>query len=200
MKTFKFLAIFSIFALLLSSCLTTEYKEYTWVLTGEKSGTLTIKYYNIMSDTDPESEDATDVQITTDYNEMMDSYINGTSLTDEYPNALSVDKRLYEENGVLCGEVVVKFDDLSQVKVYQYDSKCPMMFSLQSLSSETFDSSNGEQGPDYFSAVIWKPGMKTLTLKTSVADPAEDGNYSLLGKWKNPDAPVKKAPKGLGMD
>ena len=43
-------------ALLISGCLTVEKKEYTFEFTGKNSGTLTIKYINIMSSMDDEED------------------------------------------------------------------------------------------------------------------------------------------------
>ena len=46
-----------ILGLVMSSCLTTEKKEYVFKFTGTNSGTLTIRYINLMSS----SDDSTDI-------------------------------------------------------------------------------------------------------------------------------------------
>ena len=56
---------------------------------------------------------------------------------------------MFEENGELCAEIIIDFDDLKAVGLFQYDSKGPYMFNVGSfLDSETYLKSNGEFGGD----------------------------------------------------
>lgn len=160
---------FVLLAFLVSSCLTVEKKEYTFELTGKNSGILTIKYINIMSIKD----DTTDVS-EADFEELINTYYKGDQLEKDYPDVVNIEKRLYEENGVLCGEVTIEFTDLVTARLYQLNKKDPIMFSVQSTyDSETFLESNGEYGGEIMPVVFWPPKEKFLRLITSVMQPDE---------------------------
>jgi hypothetical protein len=176
-KPIFYLAILALIAF--SSCLTIEKKTYTFELKDNDSGTLTIKYYNIMSMKD----DTTDVS-EVDFEELIDSYIEGNSIEQDYEDAIIRSKRLYEEDGVLCGEVIIDFTSLRSVGLYQYDTKCPYMFNLGSfLESETFLNSNGEYGGDIMPVVFWPRTLKSLTVTTYVNSP-DESTVSLLDEYR----------------
>lgn len=183
-KSFIALPIVALILLFISGCLTCEKKEYTYALTGNNSGTLTIKYINIMSSMD----DSTDVS-EEDFMSLVNDYYTGTTVEDLYPGSLLKDKRLFEEEGVLCGEIVLEFSDLTQAKLYRHKGKGSYMYPLNcnSLESETYDSGNGEYGGDVMPVVFWEQGLKTLTMTTYVTYPDET-TISLLDKyneWKS---------------
>jgi hypothetical protein len=169
------------FAITVAGCLTVEKKEYVFEITGKNSGKLTIKYVNIMSLNDSLPGDAAEA----DYQQLMDDYILGTTIEDAYPTATNIQKRLYEENGQLNGEVTMEFTDLSQVKLYQYDKKSPIMFSVaQTQDSEGYITSNGTYGSDdYMKVVFWPKKTKMMTVTTSVDEPGED-SYSLVYQYR----------------
>ena len=104
MTKLKVLFVFLLSAFIFSGCLTVEKKEYVFKLTGKTSGTLTIKYINIISN----NEDDKDVS-EQDFQELINDYFNGSSIDEYYPSAKNIEKRLYEENGVLCMEVTMNF-------------------------------------------------------------------------------------------
>ncbi len=163
----------------LSSCLTVEKKEYTFELKDNNTGTLTIKYINIMS----MIEDTADVS-QQDFDELIASYIEGNEIELEYQNAQVRSKRLFEEDGQLCGEVIIDFNDLASVGLFQYDGKSPFMFNVGSfLDSETFLSSNGDFGGDIMPVVFWSRSTKSLKLTTYVTDPDET-TFSLLEEYQ----------------
>ncbi|HPM93481.1 MAG TPA: hypothetical protein PKZ74_11800 [Bacteroidales bacterium] len=166
--------------LFLSGCLTCEKKEYTFQFTGKDSGRLTIKYINILSTMD----DTIDVS-EEDFASLMTDYIEGSEIENEFPDATVVDKRLFEENGVLCGEIVLEFSNLTACHLYQHKGKGPIMYCLgcYSIDSEYYGSSNGEYGNDIMPVVFWEDGLKTLTLTTDVTTPDET-TVSLLDRWK----------------
>ena len=94
-------------------------------------------------------------------------------------------KRLFEEDGVLCGEVIIDFDKLSAVGLYQYDNKSPYMFNVGTfLDSETYLKSNGEFGGDIMPVVFWPKSLKTFSLTTFINEPDET-TISLLGEYNN---------------
>lgn len=182
MRKFKLLFLSIPVLLFLSGCLTVEKKEYTFQMKDNNSGTLTIKFVNIMSMKD----DALDVS-QGDFEELVTNYIEGTEIEKDYEKAMVRSKRLYEENGVLCGEVIIDFDNLASVGLYQYDSKSPLMFNVGSfLDSETYLTSNGEFGGEVMPVVFWAKSLKTLTLTTYITDPDETtvGLLTEYREWK----------------
>jgi len=179
-KSFFILPLLAFILFFVSGCLTCEKKEYTFTLTGNNSGTLTIKYYNLMSSMD-DSLDVSDE----DFMSLINDYYTGTSVEDEFPGTTLVEKRLYEEDGVLCGKIILEFSDLSQVKLYRHKGKGNFMYPLNcgSLDSETFDGGNGEYGGDRMPVVFWEQGMKTLKMTTIVTTPDET-TLSLLDEYR----------------
>jgi hypothetical protein len=170
--------------LCLSSCLTCEKKEYTFEFTGKDSGRLTIKYINIMSTMD----DTVDVS-EEDFSSLISDYYEGTEIENEFPNAVVVSKRLFEENGVLCAEIVMDFADLATGHLYQHKGKGPIMYCLScySIDSEYFSESNGEYGGDVMPVVFWENNLKKLDLTTDVTYPDET-TLSLLDRYNEWDA------------
>lgn len=180
MKNMKSFFPIVLISLLLSGCLTVEKKEYSFQLKDNDSGTLTIKFINIMSMKD----DALDVS-QSDFEELIANYIEGSELEMDYEKALVRSKRLFEENGILCGEVIIDFDDLASVGLFQYDSKSPLMFNVGSfLDSETYLKSNGEYGGEVMPVVFWPKSLKTLTLTTYITDPDET-TVGLMNEYNN---------------
>ena len=182
MKNITSPTLLILLALLFTGCLTVEKKEYTFQLKDNNSGTLTIKFINIMSMKD----DALDVS-QGDFEELITNYIEGNEIEVDYEKALVRSKRLFEENGTLCGEVIIDFDNLASVGLYQYDSKSPLMFNVGSfLDSETYLNSNGEFGGEVMPVVFWPKSLKTLTLSTYITDPDETtvGLLTEYHEWK----------------
>jgi len=177
LSTILFLIILSVS---LSSCLTVEKKVYTFELKDSNSGTLTVKYINILSMKD----DTTDIS-DTDFEELISGYIEGGQIEEDYADAVVRSKRLFEEDGVLCGEVIIDFKNLRSVGLFQYDNKSPFMFNIGSfLESETFLNSNGEYGGDIMPVVFWPKSFKTFNLTTYVTSPDET-TISLLENYKS---------------
>lgn len=182
MKRFSVLFAFVLGTLFLSGCLTVEKKEYTFELKDNNSGTLTIRFINIMSMKDDTMNVSSD-----DFNELLTGYLNGNEIEMDYQNATIRSKRLYEEDGKLCGEVIIDYNDLAAVGLYQYDSKCPYMFNVGSfLESETYQNSNGDFGGDIMPVVFWPKTLNSLTLTSYVTEP-DESTVSLLDayhKWQ----------------
>lgn len=174
------IASLAIIVLFLTSCLTVEKKEYTFQMEDENSGTLTIKFINILSMKD----DTTDVS-ESDFEELVTSYIDGNEIEDDFNRAIIRGKRLFEEDGVLCGEVILDFYDLASVGLFRYDEKSPFMFNVGSfLDSESFLKSNGEYGGDVMPVVFWHESKTTFELTTYITSPNET-TVSLLNEYKN---------------
>lgn len=179
MRRIILLMSIGVVAMFLSSCLTVEKKQYTFELNGKGAGKLTIKYINIMSNVD--SAGYTEVK---DFEELLTSYVIGTKVEDAYPDAKVSGKRLFEENGVLCGEVIVDFPTLEAGRLYQFDSKSPVMFYTSSVDGETFVESNGTYGGEKMPVVMFATKMKTLTITTSISKPSDESYVSLLDEYK----------------
>lgn len=178
MKNIKSFILLFLIVFITSGCLTVEKKEYSFQLKDNNSGTLTIKFYNVMSMKD----DALDVS-QSDFEELVTNYIEGNEIEMDYEKAIVRSKRLFEEDGILNGEVIIDFNDLTSVGLYQYDSKSPLMFNVGSfLDSETYLKSNGEYGGEVMPVVFWPKSLKRLTLTTYITDPDET-TVSLLGEY-----------------
>lgn len=120
-----------------------------------------------------------------DFEELVTNYIEGNEIEMDYEEAIIRSKRLFEEDGKLCGEVIVDFESLKSVGLYQYDSKSPLMFNLSSfLDSESYLKSNGEYGGEVMPVVFWPKSLKTLTLTTYITDPDET-TISLLSNYQS---------------
>lgn len=164
----------------LPGCLTVEKKKYHFELTGKNSGVLTITYYNIMSIKDNE----TDVS-EKDFEELISSYLEGDMLKDDFPGIADVHKRLYEEDGVLCGEVIMEFDNLASARLFKYNKKSPYMFSFKALSeNENFESGNCQYGGDIMPVAFWPGNKKNLRITTSVTVP-DKTTVSLIEEFRN---------------
>ncbi len=177
------IASFILLLFMIGGCLTVEQKEYEFELLGNNSGKLTIRYINIMSDSDLSEADHA-----ADFKELIDSYLNGTKIEEEFVHATLISKRLYEKEGMLCGEVVLMFHDLAGAKLYQYEDNTPLMFALTTKAvTEEYIDSNGKFGGEYMPVVFWNSNSKVLRLRTALTKP-EDSAFSLIGhyrEWKN---------------
>ncbi len=178
-KLIRFLILILV-PLSIAGCLTCERKEYVFQLTGEKSGRLTIKYVNIFSSL----IDSTG-ELSADYDEMMNLWMNGEKLERDFPLATRFKKRIFEENGTLCGEVSMEFDDLSKVHLYRYMNRGPFMFSMSGVNDdgENFFQSNGEFGGEKMPLVFWPEDARTLRFSTKIATP-DTSCVSMLQQWE----------------
>lgn len=178
MKTTFFYTFFIVLIFGLSSCLTVEKKIYTFEFTGKNSGKLTIKYVNLMSMSSMETDENGNIvdNSLADFESLINDYLLGNTIENNYPNAKNIQKRLFIENNVLCGEVTMEFTSLSDVRLYQFDKKGPICFSIcNTIDGEVYVSSNGTFGDaDFMNVVFWKPGTKKLIVETVVNEPSED--------------------------
>jgi len=179
-KVFRFFLLILV-PIGIAGCLTCEKKEYVFQLTGENSGKLTIKYVNIFSSL----IDSTG-EITADYEELADLWYNGEKVEMDFPQAKKFRKRLFEENGTLCGEVTMEFDDLSKVNLYRFMNKGPYMFSMTGVNDdgENFAQSNGDFGGDKMPVIFWPEDQQTLRFTTKIAEP-DSTCVSMLKLWKD---------------
>jgi hypothetical protein len=146
-----------------SGCLTVETKEYRFNLNADgDSGQGTITFKNILS----QGSDSADTA--KDFSEMIDDYLHGKNFDTSYPNISGIKKRLFECDGKLCGEISFTFSHLSDINLYRYDSKSPVMYFFD-LISETYSASNGTYGGKVMPVMFWKDTARYLSLTTTVA-------------------------------
>lgn len=166
MKTIFRLLSLAIALMFLSSCLTTEYKEYNVQLKKDGSGTGTIKYYNIVSQDDESADVSAD-----DFNELLDTWINGQQFETDNPGLVITEKKLFEENGVLCGMVSFTFSKVSDLGIIEMgDCDCAPILFIMTDMNETYAESNGEYLEENTKkpVVKWKAGTKDLHMKMTV--------------------------------
>ena len=175
---FQFIAVLAM-ALLITSCLTVEKKEYTFQFTGINSGRLTIRYINIYSTSVDSSS-----QVENDYKDLQSNYIAGEKVELDYPSATNVKKRLFEEDGKLCAEVTMDFPDLAAARLYQYDKKSPILFCVSTaFDTETYLESNGRYGGEFMPVVFFDGESTVLKVTTRISVP-DSLSLSLLPEWK----------------
>ncbi len=187
-KKVLYFILFLIVGLSLSGCLTCERKEYTFQLTGVNSGKLTIKYVNIFSSL----IDSTG-ELSSDYDEMVNLWLKGEKLEKDFPHAINFKKRLFAEDGVLCGEVIMEFDDLSKVSLYRFQDTGPYMFSLSGVNDdgETFLQTNGEFGGEKMPVIFWNEDVQSLRFSTKIAEP-DTSCVSMLQQWETKQEAYQK--------
>jgi hypothetical protein len=164
---------------LLTGCLTVETKEYRITLKNGISGEATIKFINILS----ESDDTTNIT-KEDFQQLINMYLAGEKLEKDNPGYRNVKKRLFEANGVLCGEISFSFDSLSTVRVFKFDKDSPYMYYASNpLSSETLIETNGTQGVQWMPVVFWEKSAREFYVKTRVSS---EGRFrtSLLKQFR----------------
>jgi hypothetical protein len=144
-----------------AGCLQVEKKQYKLKLTGANSGTGTIKFVNIVS----QMEDNKDVTMK-DFASLITDYMQGDELLNKYPGIKIKDRKLFEENGLLCGEFSFEFDSLETFKLYKYDESSPFMLIMDSFGSDNYQSSNGDYGKISANIVFWKKGTKEFSWET----------------------------------
>lgn len=171
----KIFLISTIIILILNSCLSFEYKIYTFEFKDRNSGTLTIEYLNIMSVSDIQEGEFDNSYA--DFEELVFSYLVGDRIESDYPEARIIKKELFEQDNKLNGRVILEFDNLEAVRLYKYSRRSPTMFNVSSaIDGEHYVSSNGEIGKTAFmNIVFFDPKLKTLILKTKNANTESEG-------------------------
>lgn len=173
-----FIVLMATLLLALPSCLTVEKKEYHFEFTGKETGVLTVKYVNIMSVMDDKND------VDADFEELINTYMEGDVLEKEYRFSKLISKRFFEEDGVLCGELKFEFSEITAVRLFQYQEGDPIMMSLSGSSyREDYVRSNGNYGGEVMPVVFWSDENKNLEVTTSITKP-DQSSISLLEKFK----------------
>jgi hypothetical protein len=177
MKNHLFFSIIVALLIFMQSCLTIEKKEYSFKFISKDKGVLTIKFINIMSVV----EDETDLK--NDFEELIKEYVEGDLIENGYPFTKVISKRLFEEKGMLCGEVKLEFSGITAVRLFQYEEDGPLMFSLnKSMGLEEYKDSNGNFGGEIMPVVFWSEESMLLKLSTAITKP-DKSCISLLARY-----------------
>ena len=171
------LIIIAVAALFISGCLTTESKEYRFKINADGSGEGTIKHVNIVS----EEDEGMDVSFK-DFNDLINDYLEGTTFEENNEHFRLTDKKLFEENGQLMGQISFTFESMDSIGFY-HDPGCecnPYMYYIGSLS-ESFVESNGKYlGKDRdFPIIAWSDNSGELFFKTQVKQDMSDAHELL---------------------
>ena len=154
--------------LFLAGCLTVKQKEYRIRLQTENSGEATIKFIDIGS----ASDDTVDIS-QDDFRQLIEFYFEGTGVEQEYSGFRNVTKRLFEEHGVLSGEIHFTFDSLASLRLFRFDTQSPLMYFMGGeLASERILETNGKYGGETMPVIFWPRDAGELYLKTRVVSEA----------------------------
>lgn len=157
---------------LLTGCLTAEFKEIRLKLGADgKSGTGVMLFTGIASS----PGDTLDVS-RDDFNTLIADYYLGSKIETENKGMKNVKKRLYMQNGTLCGEVTFQFDELSDLGVYRHNNQGPYMYYTVAdgfFTSGQYESSNGTYAGEKLPLVFWDPGTKDFHIKMALSTPQE---------------------------
>lgn len=162
--------------LLYSGCLTTEFKEITLHLENKGSGHGEIIYKNILS-----QKYADEDTPQKDFDELLNQYYYGTFIEDEFPELKITSKKLFLENDQLNGKVEFEFQNLTDIKFFQFNAESPIMYYIKGVD-ETFVESNGFYKEEIMPVVFWEKSEKHITLKTSISGEVnkENGDFISL--------------------
>jgi hypothetical protein len=109
-----------------------------------------------------------------------------------------VSKRLYEDHGLLHGEIRFEFDSLASLRLYRFDSLSPVMYYVgDEFSTERVIETNGVYGGEIMPVVFWPRGTQELTLKTHVVSEAQY-RRSLLPHFRAWEQERKSRGSSLG--
>jgi len=173
-------------SVLAAGCLTAERKVIRLNVKPDGSGTGSITYINIMSS----EEEGIDVSAR-DYGELVSKYLKGNTYDEAYLGLRDLKKRLYEDHGVLNGELTFSFENYDDVGLYRYEEPSgarsgPYMYSIAThggYAAEKFESSNGLTGPAHMPALFWPDTSRTFEVVARI-DSASPETRSLLPLYK----------------
>ena len=90
-------------------------------------------------------------------NKLVMKLMSGDKIKNDFPGISNVNKKIFEENGVLCAEFTFDFDSLHQIKLFKYDMDSPYMLMVkESFSNEEYEESDGEYNLNNLPIIFWK--------------------------------------------
>lgn len=168
-------------AVVAGGCLTAERKEIIYTINPDSSGTGRIIFHNLMSS----EEEGNDVSLR-DYQEIVGNYLKGTKFDDFFPELQNKQKRIFEENGVLNGEVSFTFSHYEEVGLFRYNGQGPYMYHVGSkadYATEQFESSNGDLYTPRLPVVFWPDTATVFRIVSTIEKPSPESR-SLLPLYK----------------
>ena len=188
MKSFlnrSILIVFSMLLIILTGCLSTEYKEYIFQINPDGSGEGEIIFHNLLSVEDDEKDDSFK-----DFSELISDYIEGENFENDNPNYQVTNKDLFEQDSILVGKVEFEFTNINEIGFFKSDDcDCsPLMYYLGDFG-ETYSESNGNYlGEEKdFPVIIWPFDADDIYIKTVVQEDLAE-THSLLRfyhTWKD---------------
>lgn len=157
-----------------SGCLTTEFKEITLHIAADGSGHGEIIYKNILSQ--KYSDEDTPQK---DFEELLNQYYHGSFIEDEFPALKISSKKLFLEKDQLNGKVEFEFQNLADIKFFQFNAGSPIMYYVKGVD-ETFVESNGFYKEEIMPVVFWENSEKHITLKTSISGEISNENGDFI--------------------
>jgi hypothetical protein len=181
----------SLFLILpLSGCLTVAEKEYHFTLLTDTSGTATIRFVDIGS----QSEDTTDAS-GADFAHLIEFYLQGNQFEEQNPGFRDIRKRLYVDDGKLIGEISFAFDNLETVKLFRFDDDSPYMYYVGTdFFAEELAETNGKFNRELMPVIFWSRGTDDFTIRTRVSSETPD-RKSLVGHfqmWESEQSDVRQ--------
>jgi hypothetical protein len=156
--------------IVLSGCLTSEFKELRLTLNPDGSGKGSILYVGVSS----EQGDDTVSLAKEDFESLIADYLEGKSFESANEKLKNIKKRLYVEKGKLMGEVTFEFDDISAIGLYKHQGTGPYMYYTLVdgfLTSGQYVASNGSYGGDKMPIVFWPTNTTEFFVKMALSSP-----------------------------
>jgi hypothetical protein len=177
------LLLLTVTTFLASGCLIAEKKEYVFKVNKDGSGSGTIRFVNLVSQDDEEQ----DVSFK-DFAELVTDYVQGDKFQDDNPQFLVTDKKLYEQDGMLIGEVSFTFSSWDSAGFFRTNDCdcCPTFYYFEAVNNETYESSNGEYLGENgkLPLIVFPSETKEFTFTTTFLTDLS-GTHSLLEHYKS---------------
>ena len=172
MRRIAVVVLLAVLSLALSGCLGYAKREYRFTLNPDGSGSGIIRFVNIVSiDENSGSENAKDVSFK-DFATLISDHLEGTEFENNHPNLKVTEKKLYEEDSVLVGEVRFTFtsiDSIGFLRRPQCDC-CPILYiNAFGENDEKIVETNGKlvEGVASSPFVEWDGKTEEFTFKTT---------------------------------
>jgi hypothetical protein len=173
---------------LLSGCLGVEKKEYRFTLNPDGSGSGVIRYINLVSIDDNSGSDSSKNVSFKDFATLVSDYIEGTKFEEDNPRYKVTGKKLFEENGVLVGEVTFTFTSLDSAGFFRRAGCecCPVLyFNRSETGDETVTETNGRlvEGVASSPFIEWEGKTREFTFKTTAMSDLS-GTHSMVEYYR----------------
>ncbi len=168
--------------LVLSGCLTVGREIYHFKIKPDGTGEGSITFVDLRS----QDEDG-DVSLS-DFQTLLDDYVEGTNFEEVHKTLKVYDKKLYEKDGKLCGEIKFGFDRPADAGFLK-DAGCdcaPYYYFTGSLDGEVVETNGENLLSTGIRAIRWDADTREFTFTVLVMDDTT-GTRSLVDyyrEWK----------------